>query len=158
MTLRIHPLASVTATAKPDDVHRWLRAHPQELAAAATADALSSCGPVLRSVGLRPTAVPTVTTDAGGELGSLTIRWRGADERTGWPAMTAYLAVTPAGSGSLLTLYSSRFPGPELRTSTLHAVHRGRLARILVGAFLQALVQQRQTVPTVQPELTGAGR
>jgi hypothetical protein len=154
----IHRLASVGSPLPPDDLHRRLRADPRGTVAETTADALSTCTPLLRRAGLPPRAVPLVTADEDGELGSVTIRWRGADDETGWPAMTAFLVVTPAGSGSLLTLYTSRVPGPELTTTRLGAVHRQRLARILVRAFLHALADHLRTVSTPTLQTAGAHR
>jgi hypothetical protein len=89
----------------------------------------------------------TAAASGPGELGSLTIRWRGADETTGWPAMTAYLVVTPTGSGSALTLFTTRVSAPELTTSRLDAVHRRRLGRALVRALLRHLTDALPSVP-----------
>jgi hypothetical protein len=160
VTARVHPLTSTISPFEPDVVHRRLREQPPQLAAAATGAALAACSPMLRRAGLRAVALPTVTAAASGpdDLGSVTIRWRGDDDATGWPAMTAYLVVTPTGSGSALTLFTTRVTAPELTTSRLDAVLRRRLGRALVRAFLLHLTDALASVPVGPRPILEASR
>jgi hypothetical protein len=145
-----------------DEVHRRLTAEPQTLAAAATAAALSRSSPLLRRWGLVARTLPTVTAAASGagELGSLTIRWTGAEDVTGWPAMTAQVLVTPTGpADSELTLATTRPAARGLHASSLSELHRHQATDVLVGSFLHEVADQIERAPaaTLARSLEEAG-
>jgi hypothetical protein len=159
MAIRLHALDHVRLDLEPHDLHGRLRARPLELVAAATAEALASCATLLHQAGITPLMLPTIAAAAstGDEFGSVTLQWRGRDDATGWPAMTAHLVVSPDGDGSRLTLVTTRVPAPALTSTRLGALHRQRLARLLVGAFLRRLGTHVRTDvrrPSRTPELT----
>jgi hypothetical protein len=144
-----------------DEVHRRLLADPQAIVAAATADALTRSAPLLRRWGVIARTLPTVSAQpsCGGELGSLTVRWHGAEADTGWPAMTARLLLTPTGpTGSELTLATTRAPALGLRAGQLSELHRRRALHVLVAAFLHALAGRLEQAPAPTFQHTGAIR
>jgi hypothetical protein len=148
-------------TEPADEVHRRLTADPQALVADATADAITRSAPLLRRWGVGARTLPTVSAapSAGGELGSLTVRWHGVEEVTGWPAMTARLLITPTGpAGCELTLATTRAPALGLRATQLSELHRRRAVHVLVAGFLVALVDRLEQAPALSLEHAGATR
>jgi hypothetical protein len=144
-----------------EEVHRRLTAEPQALVALATADAISRSAPLMRRWGFTARTLPNVTAEASeeGELGSVSIRWHGAEEITGWPTMTARLLVTPTGpTGTELTLTSTRAPALGLHASELSELHRVRAMDVLVDSFLRALAGQVEHTSPLALEPTGATR
>lgn len=144
-----------------EEVHRRLTAEPQALVTLATADAISRNAPLMQRWGLTARTLPSVTAEASeeGELGSVSIRWLGAEEVTGWPTMAARLLVTPTGpTGSELTLASARAPALGLHASQLSELHRVRAMDVLVDSFLRALAGQVEHTSPLALEPIGATR
>jgi hypothetical protein len=161
MTSPIRIFRPQSLAGSADEVHRRLTADPQALVADATADAITRSAPLLRRWGVVARTLPTVSAEpsAGGELGSLTVRWHGVEEVTGWPAMTARLLVTPTGpTGCELTLATTRAPALGLRATQLSELHRRRVVHVLVAAFLLALADRLEQAPAPALEHAGAAR
>lgn len=148
----------------PEEVHARLTADPA-LLTAATADAVRRCATGSHRFALRACALPTVTAALSGpdEPGSARIGWEGAEERTGWPAMTAWLVVSPRGAaGSRITLVSTRAPATGLLPDRLQRAHARRLLAVSIQSFLHAVVEQVESVSPIADaavlELVGADR
>lgn len=161
MTSPLHAFPPVAVRRPAEVVHDRLTADPQGLVVAASAEALHQVAPLLRRWGLVTSALPTVTagpTPDGG-LGSLHIRWRGHEPATGWPAMDAWLLVTPGGPAtSTVTLVTTRTPARGLGAPRLGALHRQQAAEVGVTSFLHALVGQLEHDPVQRLQPTGAAR
>lgn len=145
-----------------DEVHRLLTAEPQPLVSAATAAALTRSAPLLRRWGFVAHALPTITAEpsGAGELGSLTIRWRGAEDVTGWPAMTAQLLATSTGpAGSELTLATTRPSARGLHAPTLSELHRHHAIHVLLDSFLHEVADHLERAPArpLSRSLEGTG-
>jgi hypothetical protein len=145
MTHPLHHLSSITVAAPATAVHARLTADGLDAVTSATAAALELVGPPARSTGLPPRALPTVSARLpdgadGSGIGSLELRWAGAEDATGWPALTASLVVTPSGpTSSRLSLFSRRAPG-ELHTTRVGRLHGQRLLDLAVRTFLRVFV------------------
>lgn len=146
-------------------VHQRLTDDPQALVAATTAAALTRCAPLLRRWGFVAHALPTITAEpsGAGELGSLTIRWRGDEDVTGWPAMTAQLLVTPTGAADgELRLATTRPSARGLHARQLSELHRHQAIHVLVDSFLHEVADHLVQAPADplarSPEATGATR
>jgi hypothetical protein len=128
-----------------EDAHARLTADAETAVVAATAQALTSCTALLRRWGLVVHTLPTVTVGPppSGGIGAVEVRWRGREADTGWPAMTGWLLVTPAGpDDSLLALHTTRPATTGLQVPAWTSLHRERAADLLVDRFLGALADQ----------------
>jgi hypothetical protein len=137
MTVPLHQYASVPLALTPETVCERLVADPQELVRRATADALTAMGPHLRRWGQTIAALPTTTARTSGSeaLGCVELVWAGAEEATGWPALTGHLVVSPAGqAGSRLRLFSHRSPHGGLASSRLDPLHGQRIVTAVCSA------------------------
>jgi hypothetical protein len=142
VTTPFHHLRPVTVARPADAVDRALRRAALELAAAATADAITGCAALLQRWGCTPTELPTVTAQPSAldEPGSITVRWHGAEPVTAWPATSAHVIVTPLGAdASQVTIASSRPSSLGLRESHLDAFHGRRAVDVLLHAFARSL-------------------
>jgi hypothetical protein len=142
MMVPLHQYASVPLALSPEAVCERLVADPQDVVRRATADALTAMGPHLRRWGQGIAALPTTTASTSGSeaLGCVELVWAGAEEATGWPALTGHLVVTPAGpAGSRLRLFSRRSPHGGLATSRLDRLHRQRIVHASIQRFLRDL-------------------
>jgi hypothetical protein len=142
MTVPLHQYASVPLALNPETVCERLVADPQQVVRRATADALTAMGPHLRRWGQRIAALPTTTARTTGSeaLGCVELVWAGAEQETGWPALTGHLVVTPAGpTGSRLRLFSRRSPHGGLASSRLDPLHGQRIVHGTVQRFLRDL-------------------
>jgi hypothetical protein len=166
MTRPLHHLSSITVAAPATVVHARLTADGLDAVTSATAAALELLGPPARSTGLPPRALPTVSARLpdgadGSGIGSLELRWSGAEDATGWPALTASLVVTPSGpTSSRLSLFSRRAPGAELHTTRVGRLHRQRLLDLAVRTFLRVFVgalDLRSPAPSPPGTDTGHG-
>jgi hypothetical protein len=164
MTRPLHHLSSITVAGPATAVHTRLAADGLDAVTSATAAALDLLGPPARSTGLPPRALPTVGARAGegadgSGIGSLELRWSGAEDATGWPALTASLVVTPTGpTSSRLSLFSRRSPGAELHTTRVGRLHRQRLLDLAVRSFLREFVAALDLrSPAPSPPATDAG-
>ncbi|MFU8841186.1 MAG: hypothetical protein ACNA8R_10770 [Nitriliruptoraceae bacterium] len=140
--LALHQYASVPLAASPATVYERLQADPDGLVQQATAEALTAMGPHLRRWGLRISALPTTTARPIGpeQLGGVEAVWSGAEDATGWPALSGQLVVSPAGpAGSRLRFFSRRSPHAELTTSRLDRLHRQRIVHVSIQRFLHEL-------------------
>jgi hypothetical protein len=142
MTVPLHQYASVPLALPPETVCERLAADPQQVVRRATADALTAIGPHLRRWGQTIAALPTTTARTSGSeaLGCVELVWAGAEEATGWPALTGHLVVSPAGqAGSRLRLFSHRSPHGGLAGSRLDPLHGQRIVHGSVQRFLRDL-------------------
>lgn len=143
MTIPFHQYASVPVRGPTATVHDRLMHDPQGTVAAATAAALSAVEPFVRTWGLPPTALPTVTAEPTRPetFGAVDVRWDGEENSTAWPAMAVRLLVTPEDDGraTRLILLSRRPPGAELVTERIGRVHRRRIVEVATQRFLREL-------------------
>lgn len=137
----------------PDETLARLLADPA-LLTTATADAIGRCGPRFADWGLPMHRLPAVEAVAVGEEepGQLRLRWSGPEDVTGWPALTAWLVVSPRVAGSRITFVSTRAPATGLGATSVHRSHAQRLLAVAVQAFLQALADH-----LLEPAATPAG-
>jgi hypothetical protein len=145
MWFPVHQFGSVALAAGPATVAQRLLADPDGLVRTATADALTAMGPQLQRWGRRVAALPVTTARATGsdQLGCVELAWSGAEDATGWPALTGQLVVAPAGpAGARLRFFSRRSPHAELATSRLDRLHRHRIVQVSVQRFLRDLGRQ----------------
>lgn len=137
-----------------EQVHARLTARAEPAVVAATARALTSCAPLLRRWGLVVRSLPSVAVAATreGQIGSVEVRWSGREDETGWPAMTGWLVVTPAGvHDSILALHSTRPATAGLQVPAWTDLHRQRAAELLVDRFLAALTDELGHVEVAEP-------
>lgn len=143
MVAPFHQYASVPLLASPAAAHERLMANPADLIAAATATALSLLEPLIRSWGLSPIALPSLTTTPTepDTIGSVEVRWSGDEDKTGWPSLLARLLVVPAcpNTGARIVLLSPRSPGAELATNRLGRLYRRRIVSVATQRFLHDL-------------------
>lgn len=159
MVTPFHQYASVPLSRPTAAVRECLMADPAEMVSTATATALSRLEPLVRSWGLSPTTLPTVTAARTGSdaIGSVDLRWSGNEDQTVWPSLTARLLVVPAhpGTGARLALLSPRSPGAELATIRLDAGHRRRMVNVAMQRFLHDLASQLTAPASMQADGPG---
>jgi hypothetical protein len=160
MTVPLHQYASVPLALAPETVCERLVVDPQELVRRATADALTAMGPHLRRWGQTIAALPTTTARTSGSeaLGCVELVWAGAEEATGWPALTGHLVVSPAGqAGSRLRLFSHRSPHGGLAGSRRDPLHGQRIVHGSVQRFLRDLGRHLEDRGARHPSAVVAG-
>ena len=145
MTAPWHQHASVPVAGAPSDVHQRLVADPADAVATATGLALARLEPLVRSWGLAPSTLPSVTAQPTGpdEIGAIELRWSGDEDATAWPSLVARLLVVPDhASDARLVFLTPRSPRAELATRRVGRVHRERILDVAVQRFLQELAVQ----------------
>ncbi|MFA9443728.1 hypothetical protein [Egicoccus sp. AB-alg6-2] len=162
MTTPLFAHAAVPLSLSPSESLTRLLADPT-VVTVATADAIGRCAPRFADWGLPMHVLPTVETTVGAddEPGQVRLRWSGPEDVTGWPSMTAWLAVSPRGrDGSRITLVSPRTPQTGLGITSVHRTHARRLLAVAVRSFLQELATQLSaaSAAAVVPERSGALR
>ena len=145
MTTPWHQHASVPLRGSATAIHRRLVADPDGLVATATGDALSRLGPLVRSWGLAPRALPTVTAHVTGpdQVGAVELRWSGEEDDTAWPSLVARLLVVPGrtATDARLVFLTPRSPRAELATDRIGRPHRERVVDGAVQRFLREMAE-----------------
>lgn len=128
-----------------------------DLAAAATAEAIERARGPLAAGRFRAPAEPRVTARPArpDELGSLRIGWKVDQESTGWPRQELALDVELVADGARLVVLADREPGHDLSVNRVDKHHRHAIAAS-VGAHVGEAVARRLDATRVAEEVVDA--
>ena len=155
MTAPWHQHASVPLPGSTSAIHARLVDDPADTVATATGRALARLEPLVRSWGLPPSTLPSVTAQPiePDEIGAVELRWSGDEDATVWPSLVARLLVVPdhVATGARLVFLTPRSPRAELATRRVGRVHRERIVDVAVQRFLHEVAAQVAGHNTLAP-------
>lgn len=134
---------AVPVALTPAETLRRLQAD-LDVVTTATATAITRCAPRFADWGLPMHVLPTVASTIADDdaPGQVHLRWAGPEDVTGWPALEAWLVVSPRGDGSRITFVSARAPATGLGARSVHRSHARRLLAVAIQSFLAALAAE----------------